>query len=432
MVPGAIGAILLVVAAGTTLTVIGVLRLMDGPDTAASGGGPPATTRAVTGETRPVVPLPTVAPTAAPTPVPTVAPTAVPTVVPTPAPTVAPTAPPAPTASPVVAERIENQIGDVYDRIVGSVVRITTFSAAGSVGVGQPFSESGSGFVIDEGGHILTNYHVIKDARDLYITLNDGTPLVARITGTDPGSDVALLQANIPPDKLVVAPLGSSAAVRVGDQVIAIGSQFYSLLNTMTEGHVSGLGRHYAFSGRTITGMIQSDAAINRGSSGGPLIDLRKGEVVGINTAIKSSTFAGIALALPIDRVKAILPDLRAGKTPAHAWLPIHGTSITPQIAAQCNLPVDYGVIIYDILPGTKLDWNMFKTGVNGDIIVSIDDLPVTDLADLSEYIDAHKKPGDTVEIRVIRERKLNRIEEVTLEEWPNKSVPRVAQVAGC
>lgn len=427
MVPGAIGAILLVVAAGTTLTVIGVLRLMDGSEAAGSGVGA-APTSAVHGERQPIVPLPTVAPTALPTPVPTIAPTAVPT----PAPTAIPTAPPAPTA--VVVEVIENRAKDVFERLTGSVVRIST--ASGNVGIGQPFSEAGSGFVIDKAGHILTNYHVIKDARSIQITLSDEvTQGTARIIGADPGSDVALLKASDALlDKLVVAPLGSSAAVEVGDQVIAIGSQYFTYQNTLTTGIVSGLNRPYAFSGRTIMGMIQFDAAINRGSSGGPLIDLRQGEVIGINTAIQSSEFVGIALALPIDRIKAILPDLRAGITPKHAWLPIYGASITPQLAAQCSLPVDYGVIVYGILPGATLKpgEDTLEIGANGDIIVSIDDRTVRKLTDLSEYIDAHKKPGDTVELRVYRERKHNRLQELTLEEWPNKIVRPLTQAVDC
>ena len=326
MVPGAIAAILLVVAAGTTLTVIGVMRLLDSPSAAETGVGASQTTRAgATSDQQPIVPLPTVAPTAEPSPLPTVMPTVMPTAVPT----AIATPPPTPTPPAVVAETSQNPIADVYERLKGSVVRISTDSD--SVGIGQPYGEAGSGFVIDEAGHILTNYHVIKDGKELRLTLNDGTQLRARVIGTDPGSDVALLQANIPPEKLVVAPLGSSAAVRVGDQVITIGSPFYIYRNTMSSGHVSGLRRPYAFSGRTITGMIQSDAAINRGSSGGPLIDLKSGEVIGITTAIATQNFAGIALALPIDLIKRILPDLLAGKTPTHAWLPIHGASITPQ-----------------------------------------------------------------------------------------------------
>ena len=323
MVPGAIGALFLVVAVGTTLTVIGIMRLLDGPGTAETSTAGQTQGTAVASEQRqPLVPLPTVAPTAEPTPIPTVEPTAVPTVVPTPeptaVPTAVPTAPPAPTAPSAVAETAGNRIADVYDRLVGSVVRISTSSD--TVGIGQPYAEAGSGFVIDEDGHILTNYHVIKDADDLYLTLDDGTPLRARIIGTDPGSDVALLRANIPPSKLVVAPLGSSASVRVGDQVIAIGSPFYVYDNTMTQGYVSGLSRPYAFSGRTITGMIQSDAAINQGSSGGPLIGLRQGEVVGINTAIQSRTFAGIRTRAP-HRPDQAHPAQPAGRHNAEARL---------------------------------------------------------------------------------------------------------------
>ena len=426
-VPGAIAALLLVVAAGAALTVIGVMRLLDGPGAAEAGmGASPTTSAAAPDERQPLVALPT----AAPTPVPTVAPTPVPTAVPTAVPTPVPTAVPAPTPAPVVAEAAQNLISDVYDRLVGSVVRITTGSD--NVGIGQPYGEAGSGFVIDEDGHVLTNYHVIEDAKGLYVTLDDGTPLTARVVGTDPGSDVALLRANIPAAKLVVAPLGSSAAVRVGDQVIAIGSQYFVYGNSMTQGHVSGLERPYAFSGRTITGMIQSDAAINRGSSGGPLIDVKSGVVVGINTAIQSQNFAGIGLALPIDRIKRILPELLAGRTPTHAWLPIHGASITPQLAAQCNLPVEYGVIVYGILPGSTLNQETFNTGVDGDIIVSIDDVTVRNLDDLSAYIDTHKQPGDTVDLRVYRERRYNEIVTVTLEEWPNQATPRLTRFPGC
>ena len=427
MVPGAIGALFLVVAVGTTLTVIGIMRLLDGPGGAETSAAAQTPGTAVASEQRqPLVPLPTVAPTAEPTPIPTVEPTAVPS----PEPTVVPTAVPPPTPTVVVAAQDENPIKTVYNRIVASVVRIST--ASENVGFGQPFSEAGSGFVIDEDGHILTNFHVVKDAKDLQVTLNDGTWRVARIVGTDPGSDVALLKVDIrPSDNVVVAPLGSSASVEVGDQVIAIGSPFYSYINSLSEGRVTGLRRHYAFSGRTITGMIQTGASINTGSSGGPLLDL-EGKVVGINTAIQSRNFVGIALALPIDRVKAILPELRAGKTPKHAWLPIYGTSITPQLADKCHLPVDYGVIVYDILSGSKLNNDTFFTGANGDIIVSIDDVPVRELTDLSEYIDAYKKPGDTVEIRVYRERKTNELLKVTLEEWPNKRVLPLTQAVDC
>ena len=372
MVPGAIAAILLVVAAGTTLTVIGVMRLLDSPSAAETGIGASPTTRAGASDQQPIVPLPTVAPTAEPSPLPTVMPTVMPTAVPT----AIATPPPTPTPPAVVAETSQNLIADVYERLKGSVVRISTDSD--SVGIGQPYGEAGSGFVIDEAGHILTNYHVIKDGRELRLTLDDGTPLGARVIATDPGSDIALLQANIPPDKLVVAPLGSSAAVRVGDQVIAIGSHFYVYRNTMSPGHVTGLGRTYAFSGRTITGIIQSGASINTGSSGGPLIDLKNGEVIGINTAIATQNFAGIALALPIDLIKRILPDLLAGKTPKHAWLPIHGASITPQLANQCNLPVDYGVIVYGILPGSKLNNDIFETGASsGEVVLGLEVYPV-------------------------------------------------------
>ena len=433
MVPGAIAAILLVVAAGTTLTVIGVMRLLDSPSAAETGVGASQTTRAgATSDQQPIVPLPTVAPTAEPSPLPTVMPTVMPTPEPTIVPTAVPTPPPTPTPTAVVAEAIENRLSDVFKRLTGSVVRISTDS--NTVTFGQPFGDAGSGFVIDEAGHILTNFHVVEDARVIRIRLSDevtwGTAIVI---GTDPGSDVALLKANDALLKmLVVAPLGSSAALEVGDDVIAIGSQHFTYQNSLTSGIVGGLNRPYAFFGRTIMGMIQFDAAINRGSSGGPLIDVRSGEVVGINTAIQSNNFAGIALALPIDRIKAILPELRAGKTPAHAWLPIHGSSITPHLAAQCGLPVNEGVIVYGILPGSTLNRKTFKTGVNGDIIVSIDDRPVKTLTDLTAYLDAHKKPGETVEIRVISERKYNELLKVTLEEWPNKLVQPLNQAVDC
>ncbi len=436
MVPGAILALLLVVAAGSTLTVVGVLRLLEGPGAAESGLGASPTTGAAS-DGRLLVPLPTPAPTPTPNPTPLAAPTPTPTAAPSPepaptaAPTASPTPQPAPTTPPVIVQANENRIAEVYERLVGSVVQISAWS--GAINVAQPYNEAGSGFIIDEEGHILTNYHVVEGARDLQITYNDGTRTSARVIGADPGSDVALLRASfLPPDKLVVAPLGSSDALKVGDEVITISSPFYVYRNSLSDGIVTGLGRTYAFSGRTITGIIQTGASINPGSSGGPLIDLREGVVVGINTAIQSRTFAGIALALPIDRVKAILPDLMAGRTPTHAWLPIHGADITPQLAAQCNLPVDYGVIVYDILPGSTLNNDTFTTGVNGDIIVSIDDRRVDGIADLSEYLDAHKKPGDIVELRIYRDRRINRVLEVTLEEWPNRDVPVLTQVAGC
>ena len=201
MVPGAIAALLLVVAAGTTLTVIGVMRLLDSPDAAEAGSGAPSAAR--NGRTATRSPAAHRRPHARahgdshrrahP-----------PCLRPCPPPCL----PPCPRRPPPRSSRQKPRhlIAVVYERLVGSVVRITTGSD--NVGIGQPYGEAGSGFVIDEDGHVLTNYHVIKDAKGLYVTLDDGTPLTARVVGTDPGSDVALLKANIPATKLVVAPLG--------------------------------------------------------------------------------------------------------------------------------------------------------------------------------------------------------------------------------
>ena len=211
----------------------------------------------------------------------------------------------------------EQRVIDVYENVSASVVNITTqvltrnffFEAI-------PQEGAGSGFVLDTNGHILTNYHVIEGAQpeSFEITFNDDSTLSARIVGIDPRNDIAVLKLaeQAPPGLLVPVELGNSANLQVGQRAIAIGNPFGEFSSTLTTGVISALNRTLeGLEGLTISGIIQTDASINRGNSGGPLLD-SAGRVIGINTAIFSptSTSAGVGFAVPVDTVKRVLPDL--------------------------------------------------------------------------------------------------------------------------
>jgi len=238
---------------------------------------------------------------------------------------------------------------EVYEQLRPAVVEITSTVSARSPF--EPSAEgSGSGIIIDEQGLILTNYHVIADADNLEVKFADGTTVSAQVVGRDPGSELAVIQANVSDQELTVAPLGDSDAVQVGDPVLAIGSPF-NLEGTLTQGIVSALGRTYAQEDgtRPIRNMIQTDAAVNPGNSGGPLLDCQ-GEVIGINTLLENPTGdrvnVGVAFAVPINTAKRFLPDMLAGETVSHPWLGIAGQEVTPALAEDLDLPVDAGVYV--------------------------------------------------------------------------------------
>jgi len=326
---------------------------------------------------------------------------------------------------------------DIYQEVRPAVVEITSTQQGRS-----PFAPSGtaagSGIVIDEQGTILTNNHVVADATNLEVTFSDDTTASASVVGTDPGNDLAVIRADVSGQKLTPAPLGDSDALRVGDPVLAIGEPF-ELEGTLTEGIVSATGRTFSEGQgtRPIRNMIQTDAAVNPGNSGGPLIDCH-GEVIGINTALENPTGqdvnVGIAFAVPINTAKRSLSDMEAGQTVSHPWLGIAGEDVTPALASDLNLSVQSGAYITLVSAGSPAQRAGLKGAFSseseaqrsgsqpqsgGDVIVAVDGHDITSIDDLASYLDTQKRVGDTVTLKVIRDGKEMTLD-ATLAEWPS------------
>jgi len=326
---------------------------------------------------------------------------------------------------------------DIYQQVDPAVVEITSTQQGRS-----PFAPSGtaagSGIVIDDQGTILTNYHVVADATNLGVTFSDDTTASATVVGTDPGNDLAVIRADVSGQKLTPATLGDSDAIQVGDPVLAIGQPF-ELEGTLTEGIVSATGRTYSEGQgtRPIRNMIQTDAAVNPGNSGGPLIDCQ-GEVIGINTALDNPTGqdvnVGIAFAVPINTAKRSLADMEAGNTVSHPWLGIAGEDVTPALARDLDVSVQSGAYVTVVSSGSpaqeaglqgafssesQAERSGSQPQSGGDVIVAVDGHDITSVDDLATYLDTQKKVGDSVTLTVVRgTQKLSL--DATLAEWPS------------
>jgi S1-C subfamily serine protease len=276
----------------------------------------------------------------------------------------------------------------------------------------QQSTATGSGFLIDDEGHILTNAHVVEGAKDVEVQLGNGDTQGAEIVGTDPSTDIALLKVDNT-DSVDPLPLGESDSVQVGNPVVAIGNPF-GLDRTVTSGIVSALQRQIqAPNGFSINDVIQTDAPINPGNSGGPLID-GDGKVIGVNSQIESQSGGnvGIGFAVPIKTAIDVVDQLENGGEVQHAYLGISGASITPEIAQALNLPVDEGVLVEQVLQNGPAD----DAGINGptgeatiegqtipiggDIITKIDGKTVTGMDDVISAVNDHE-PGDEVTLTV-------------------------------
>jgi len=304
----------------------------------------------------------------------------------------------------------------VYKKNIPSVVNVTSRSMTFDFFYGLvPQEGQGSGFVIDKEGHILTNYHVVADARQLKVTLHNRKSYSATVIGTDPAHDLAVIQIKAP--DLVPAVLGDSRNLQVGQKVYAIGNPF-GLAGTMTRGIVSSIRPVREPNGAMIDEAIQTDAAINPGNSGGPLMNWH-GEVIGINTMILSSVGqnAGIGFAIPINTAKAVLNDLVTLGRVRRPALGVRTIPIDPELADELGLPVDYGLLIIQVTPGGSAEQAGLRGGteraylgntpimLGGDLIVAIDDEKVQDEQDLTQMMNNHRA-GDTVKVTVYHNKK--------------------------
>jgi putative serine protease PepD len=282
-----------------------------------------------------------------------------------------------------------------------------------------PERGTGSGFIIDDRGYILTNNHVVENAETLEVTLADKSKVPAKPVGRDPNNDLAVIKINVPREKLHPLKLGDSSQLQVGQLAIAIGNPF-GLDRTVTRGVVSAVDRKLpSETGRWIRNVIQTDAAINPGNSGGPLLNSR-GEVIGINTAIFTPRggSVGIGFAVPINTAKKLLPQLIARGRASHPWLGIIGGDITPSVALALSLPVTEGVMIDQVSPNggaakaglrgsqRRMRVGNSMLGVGGDIVTSLDGEKVTSVQDLTAFLDERKKPGDEIRVDVLRDGK--------------------------
>ena len=318
----------------------------------------------------------------------------------------------------------EQQVSQVYQDVQPSVVNITsTVITQTFFGQQQAQEGTGSGFVYDDEGRIITNHHVVQNASQIEVTFPDGLIATADVIGTDPLNDLAVLDVDgIPADQFHPVEMGDSDRLIPGQLAIAIGNPFGQFERTITTGVISALDRTISREGqRPIFGLIQTDASINRGNSGGPLLN-SQGEVIGITTAIYSPSggSVGIGFAIPANTVAKEVPVLiDRGRYP-HPWVGISGYPLTPGLAERLrqsgiNLGADHGAIIADVTPGGPADQAGLQGAtdlrvvgnrqipIGGDIITAIDGVEVTSLEDIIRYLETETEVGQTVTLTVVR-----------------------------
>jgi S1-C subfamily serine protease len=331
---------------------------------------------------------------------------------------------------------VEEVLAGLYERSLPSIVHIHVAVQADDAlpfrfqqTPDDPFRRgSGSGFVWDTEGHIVTNNHVVEDAATVTVFFADGTEAKAEIVGRDPDSDLAVIKVDLPAEKLHPLPLGSSEDLRVGQFAIALGNPFGQDF-TMTSGIISGLGRTISSgaSPYTIPKVVQTDAPINPGNSGGPLLD-GKGRVVGINTQILSRTgsSSGVGLSVPIDLAKRIVPSLIEDGAYTYPWIGIRATSVRGELAEALGLPSETrGVLVIEAVedgPGATagllgsedtVEIDGFDYPSGGDLIIAADGTTVRELEDLIIYLIEKTRPGDTISLTVLRDGGEHQIEVV-------------------
>jgi S1-C subfamily serine protease len=333
-----------------------------------------------------------------------------------------------PLAAPVASrgEDEGNPINQIYRRDGQGVAFISADLKAQESSELSPFGQpegggtaTGSGFLIDTEGHIVTNNHVVEDANKVEVKLGSSEKTyVAEVVGTDPATDVALLKVDAPADELHPLSLGDSSQVEVGDQVVAIGNPF-GLDRTVTAGIVSAIQRQIqAPNGFSISHVIQTDAAINPGNSGGPLID-SSGSVIAINSQIQTGGSGGgnvgIGFAVPINTAREVVRQIEEHGEVKHAYLGISGGSITPDLAKALKLPVEEGVLVNEVVKGGPADQAGIKGGdtsatiegasfrLGGDVITEVDGKRVEGMEEVINAVNA-ASPGDKMELTVDRD----------------------------
>ncbi len=332
---------------------------------------------------------------------------------------------------------------DLFKKTEDSVVKITSTAADPSNIVIINGKESdqnttmlGSGFVYDSAGHIVTNAHVVGQDKTVYVTLTDGNTYDAKVVGTDPYNDMAVVQLeDFAGEKLVPLQLGNSSQLEVGQYVVAIGNPF-GLEDSMTNGIISQLGRSLTDEETgvfAIPDVIQTSAAINPGNSGGPLLNM-EGQVIGMNTAIRTDTgdFAGIGYAIPSNQIARIIPVLIKNGTYQHPWLGIEGRNLSRDIALANGLPRDTRGVVVETVEANS---SAAKAGLvaasddqdgiphGGDIIVSVDGHPIRSVYDITAYQDDFKSVGDKMTLGIYRDGKTISVP-VTLEARPPPAPP--------
>jgi 2-alkenal reductase len=313
----------------------------------------------------------------------------------------------------------EDALIGLYERTSPGVVAILTFADANGItfGIG-----SGSGFVIDKEGHIVTNYHVVEGANEIQVSFTSGIKVRGEVIGTDTDSDLAVIKVDLPEDELVPIPLGDSDGLRVGQIVVAIGNPF-GLNSTMTTGIISSIGRtldslNLSNSGQAFAAgdIIQTDAAINPGNSGGPLLNL-SGEVIGVNRAIRTFNTnenlepvnSGIGFAVSVNIVKRVIPSLIAEGSYSYPYLGISSWPDIPLVEAErIGLEKTIGSMVTNVVEGGPAD----QAGLQvDDVIVEIDGNQVLNFSDMLGYLFTNTVPGDVVQMTVFRNGELIEIE---------------------
>ncbi len=317
----------------------------------------------------------------------------------------------------------ESSIPDLFDKVKTSVVNISPSSTS------ENTSETGSGWVYDKDGHIVTNSHVVAAASSVKVTFNDGDQYDAIVVGKDPINDIAVVRIseNYTAESLLPVEFGNSSTVRVGERVIAIGNP-YGLSNTLTGGFISQTGRLILESESKVPyphpNMIQTDALINPGNSGGPLFNL-KGQVIGMNTATISSEQGGalgLSFSIPSKTLLKEIPVLMENGTYLHPWLGFSAISLTEDVNREIGLGSNFkGVLVQSLVedgPAEQAGVQGRNESLHGDIITALDGFPISNTEDLLSYMENNKSPGDKITISIHRNNQANNLM-TTLGERP-------------